>query len=405
MTKRIAFLNYNQLPFSNTAHSMCFTNLFYRFVDQFYLTGHKEDDIEIHLLGLSIKPEELETPNANFDYYKNNYAGKVTSLFTQKKYLNSRSGPNVFYGFLEFIRTSWLLRKYLKSNRIDTVVCYSDAAFYIIFFSLTLNVDFIFDCKGDRISELIYDGRSTVFTKVNDLYQNFLLRRIRKILISSTTLEDLYIDRCKKARFIENTNYYDDKFIRHQGSLKPGRKTRFVYSGSTVRYQMFDETLLLFKYYHDKYPDSELLLLIRDDHAKVREKIEFAGLDQQSVILAFAPSLKELNDYLNTCDIAIMLRDSVKINFYAFPTKFAEYLAAGLPVIGTIGVYDTWNVIRQNDLGVIINLEHPLNEEIPKIHDFISRVTPEFKCRCADWALQHLSWNHNIQRIYDEIVE
>ena len=405
MTKRIAFLNYNQLPFSNTAHSMCFTNLFYRFVDHYYATGHKENELEIHLLGLSIKQEELETPNANFDYFKNHYAGKVKYLFTQRKYRSSRSGPNVLYGLFEFIRTSWALRKYLKSQKIDIAVCYSDAAFFIILFSLSLRLNFIFDCKGDRISELKYDGRSPLFIRFNDLYQNFLLRRMRKIFISATKLEDLYKGQSKKAKFIVNTNYYDDKFIRYEGTGYNSGKTRFVYSGSTVRYQMFDETLLLFKHYHDKYPDSELLLLIRDDHTKVLEKIKQTGLDPQSVILTFAPSLKELNEHLNTCDIAIMLRESVLINYYAFPTKFAEYLAAGLPVIATNGVYDTWNMLTSEGLGVIIDLNNDPDKEIPVVHDFIVRMNSDLKSHCAGYALRHLSWGQNIQRIYNEIVD
>jgi glycosyltransferase involved in cell wall biosynthesis len=405
MTKRIAFLNYNQLPFSNTAHSMCFSNLFYRFVDYHNATGHIKNDIEIHLLGLSIKDEEMEGPNANFDYFKNQYADKVSYLFTRRKYRSKGKGPSVFYGVLEFLRASWQLRKYLKTNRIDTLYCYSDLALFIILFSLTLKTKFFFDSKGDRIGEMKYDGRSPLFIRVNDIYQNFLLRRMKKVFISSSKLEELYKSQAKQATFIENTNYYDDRFFHDRKAEKPTGKIRFVYAGSTVRYQLIDETLLLFRHYHDLFPNSELLLLIRDDHAKVKEKMKEAGVSPESVILTFAASLDELNNFLNTCDIAIMLRESFLINYYAFPTKFAEYLATGLPVIGTNGVYDTWKMITQNDLGVIVDLDRPQAEEVPKVHDFIISHDSGFRSHCAGWALEHLSWSHNIERIYNEIIE
>jgi glycosyltransferase involved in cell wall biosynthesis len=202
-----------------------------------------------------------------------------------------------------------------------------------------------------------------------------------------------------------NTNYYDDKFIKYFVKTRKNSKIRFVYSGSTVKYQMIDETLLLFKYYHEKHNNTELLLLIRDNNEFVKKRIIELEMDPRSIILSFASSLKELNEQLINCDIAIMLREENFLNTYAFPTKFAEYLASGLPVISTKGVYDTWKIIFEQDLGVIIDLNNPLLVEIPKVDDFIQKIDIKVKCKCADFAFEKLSWSNNISRIYNEIVE
>ncbi|TAL72239.1 MAG: glycosyltransferase [Bacteroidetes bacterium] len=234
---------------------------------------------------------------------------------------------------------------------------------------------------------------------------NFLIRRTSKIFISSSKLKDIFRGQHSGATFVMNTNYYDDNFIKYPVRTKKNDKIRFVYSGSTVKYQMITETLLLFKYYHEKQNNSELLLLIRDNTELVKKKIKELELDPGSIIFSFAPSLKELNDQFVNCDIAIMLREVNSLNTYAFPTKFAEYLASGLPIISTKGVYDTWEMIVEQDLGVIIDLKNPLITEVSKVDDFIQKIDYKLKCKCADFSFQKLSWSNNISRIYQEIIE
>ena len=393
------------MPFSNTAHSVCFTNLFYRFLDRYEEDQINSKNIGIYLLGLNIQPSEMEEINANFKYFKNKYSDKIQYSLIKRhfRYLNNKM--NILFAFFEFIRSAWILRQYVKRNKIQTVFCYSDSAFFLILFCLSLKTNFIFDCKGDRLSELKYNGRSGIFIKLNALYMNFLLRRTSKIFVSSSKLEDIFRDQLRGAAFVMNTNYYDDKFIKYPVRTRENDKVRFVYSGSTVKYQMIDETLLLFKYYHEKQNNSELLLLIRDNTELVKTKIKELELDPDSILISFAPSLKELYEQLINCDIAIMLREENLLNFYAFPTKFAEYLASGLPVISTSGVYDTWKMIVEKKLGVIIDLSNPLRMEVPKVADFIQEIDYKLKHKCADFSFEKLSWSNNISRIYHEIIE
>jgi glycosyltransferase involved in cell wall biosynthesis len=404
MIKNILFLNY-QLPFSNTAHSICFTNLFYRFLDYYDKDITRSQDINIFLLGLNVQPDENGKANANFEYFKNSYTGKIQYSLIERKFPHVNNKLNIVYAFFEFIRSAWLLRKFVKRSNIHTVFCYSDPAFFLILFCHTLKVNFIFDCKGDRLSELKYNGRSSIFIKLNAVYLNFLIRRTSKILISSSKLKNIFRDKYLRATFILNTNYYDDKIIKYSSKPRSNDMVRFVYSGSTVKYQMIEETLLLFKYYHEKHNNSELLLLIRDDIELVKQKIKELKMNPGSIIISSTLSLEELNEKLNTCDIAIMLREENPLNLYAFPTKFAEYLASGIPVISTKGVYDTWKIIVEQDFGVIIDLNIPLSMEISKVKDFVQKMDYKLKLRCADFSFQKLSWSNNISRIYHEIIE
>jgi glycosyltransferase involved in cell wall biosynthesis len=362
-------------------------------------------NICVHLLGFNIQPSEISESYPNFEHFRNAYSDKIHFSLISRKYRYLDNRLNILYAFFEFIRSAWILRQYVKRNNINTVFCYSDSAFFLILFCLSLKVNFIFDCKGDRLSELRYNGRSDIFIKLNSLYVNFLSRRTSKIFITSSKLKDIFKIRPYNPPFVINTNYYDDKFIKYPGLARENDKVRFVYSGSTIKYQMINETLLLFKNYHEKQNNSELLLLIRDNTDLVKKKIMEFELDPDSIILSFAPTLKELNEQLINCDIAIMLREENPLNYYAFPTKFAEYLASGLPVISTKGVYDTWKIIVEQDLGVIIDLKNPLSKEISKVGDFIVKIDDNLKCKCADFSYRQLSWSNNISRIYKEITD
>jgi len=374
-------------------------------MDHFEEDKDNNKNIRIYLLGLNTQPSEMEELNANFEYFKRAYSDKIQYSLIKRKFRYLNNKLNIVFAFFEFIRSAWILRQYVKRNNIQTVFCYSDSAFFLILFCFSFKVKFIFDCKGDRLSELKYNRRSNIFIKLNAIYMNFLVRRTSKIFISSSKLKEIFKIHSNSTIFVINTNYYDDKFIKYSERTSNNDKTRFVYSGSTIKYQMIDETLLFFKYYHEKQNNSELLLLIRDNTELIKKRIKELELDPNSVILSFAPSLKELNEQLLNCDIAIMLREESPLNYYAFPTKFAEYLASGLPIILTKGVYDTWKIIFDQALGVIIDLNNPLRSEVTKVEDFIQNIDLKLKCRCADFSLQKLSWSNNISRIYHEIIE
>jgi hypothetical protein len=102
----------------------------------------------------------------------------------------------------------------------------------------------------------------------------------------------------------------------------------YVYSGSLVAYQRFDETLALFRAALAAQRKARLIVLT-PDAGRARELCA----DLSDSVICRSVRHTEVNGYLNAADFGMLIRDATPTNFVAFPTKFAEYAMTGLKVV------------------------------------------------------------------------
>lgn len=105
--------------------------------------------------------------------------------------------------------------------------------------------------------------------------------------------------------------------------------TVFVYSGSLVAYQLFDETVETFQRALAAGQKARLIVLTPDVE---RARQICSALPAGSAICRSVKHT-EVNGYLDAADFGMLLRDSTPVNHVAFPTKFAEYAMTGLQVV------------------------------------------------------------------------
>lgn len=103
----------------------------------------------------------------------------------------------------------------------------------------------------------------------------------------------------------------------------------YIYSGSLVDYQLFDETVATFREVLAAGQNARLIVLTPEVE---RARQTCVGLPASSVICKSA-NYAEVNGYLNAADFGMLLRDPTPVNLVAFPTKFAEYAMTGLKVV------------------------------------------------------------------------
>lgn len=116
-----------------------------------------------------------------------------------------------------------------------------------------------------------------------------------------------------------------------------------VYSGGLARFQCFEESVALFRRLRGEVPALRLLVVTPRPEAA---RPALVGLPDDSYALRSA-RLEEVNAWLNVADAAIMLRRPDPLNAVAFPTKFAEYGMAGLPVLMTDAVPEAAAIARE----------------------------------------------------------
>jgi hypothetical protein len=146
------------------------------------------------------------------------------------------------------------------------------------------------------------------------------------VVIPCAASEDLFFyDPALRARMRQELGYREDDCV-------------YVYSGSLVSYQCFDEMAALFASWRAADPQARLLVLTPDAEAARRR---LTHLDPDALRITSA-RFDAVNGYLNAADAAFLLRRPSLINRVASPTKFAEYCLTGLPVIMTDAVEQTW---------------------------------------------------------------
>ncbi|MEN6626039.1 MAG: glycosyltransferase family 4 protein [Candidatus Sumerlaeia bacterium] len=180
-----------------------------------------------------------------------------------------------------------------------------------------------------------------------------------------------------------------------------------AYLGTLAAWQCGAEMMRLFGELSRRRPDLHYLLIMpAGDHEKARELIAANGLAGENVLLAELPH-EQVPAALRQAHAAVMLRRDDPVNRVSSPTKFAEYLAAGCPLImtGRIGDYSALAV--QSDIGIALDpalLDEPAwpEAELEKILGFIDRCRAGHDAmarRCRDTAWENLHWEPAIERL------
>jgi hypothetical protein len=161
--------------------------------------------------------------------------------------------------------------------------------------------------------------------------------------------------------------------------LEPIEKdvVQVVYSGSAAGWQSFEllsglaDQLL-------SHPRVSLVFLSPDDR-NIRELVSrYPGRVHR---LWLKPD--DVRYQLNLCDAGILVREDTITNRVASPTKFAEYLAAGLPVLISSNLGDFSALVKAHDLGLVVEEGKPLPE--------LKQVPPTERERLRAFALEHFT--------------
>ncbi len=122
-----------------------------------------------------------------------------------------------------------------------------------------------------------------------------------------------------------------------------------VFSGSNFGWQSFD-LIRQFCEVQLNFDERIKIVFLSKEDAAINELIR----KYKDRIICKWLAFDEVLDFLRMCDYGILLRESNDTNNVASPTKFAEYLAAGLSVIVSDNL-EFSKLVTDNNCGIIIN--------------------------------------------------
>lgn len=196
--------------------------------------------------------------------------------------------------------------------------------------------------------------------------------------------------------------------------LELGVNEKFVvsYLGTLSVWQWPEAMFSLFAQIYQKKRDSLFYLLLPEaDHAKALQFIEKHNLPEESYILTEVPHEK-VGSVLGIADVGVLLREPHPVNKVSSPTKFGEYMAAGVPVIATEDIGDTSDFVKLENLGLILSPsgDGVTSDDLVRMIEFIENVQKNrglWSRRCSNFAGTKLDWAFYgtvLQESYDKLI-
>jgi len=126
-----------------------------------------------------------------------------------------------------------------------------------------------------------------------------------------------------------------------------------VYLGSFGGWYMTDEMTDFLALAHDRDPNTFSMILTQSPRQMVIDRMSSSGIEPQNfMVTQVTPG--EVPNYLRAADMAISFIKPCYSKQSSSPTKIAEYLAAGLPVVCNTGVGDLDKQIEENTAGALL---------------------------------------------------
>jgi glycosyltransferase involved in cell wall biosynthesis len=386
-----------------------------------YLIGLSKFNIEIHLISFEKKDRfikkrvdiELLTKNNNIFWYPLRYHQKPPVLST--------------------IYDLWNLKnkaaEIISKNKISIVHCRSYISSLI---GLSLKrkngIPFLFDMRGFWADERI-DGK--IWNLSNPLFKiiySFFKRKEKEFICESDYIVSLTDNakneilswnlNCKKDINIQvipccadlehfNSNKLNSKNLK-EWQLNLGiEENDFVisYIGSLGTWYMMDEMMDLFKVVIEKIPNCKFLIITADNPAIAYQAAGKLNISKKSIIVTKAER-NEVPYLIKLSKFSIFFIKPAYSKKASSPTKLAEILGMGVPVICNDRVGDVESIVEKGNVGFVLK---EFNQEayqavLEKMMLFLSTSDPN---AIANYANTYASLEDGISKyhhVYKHIV-
>jgi len=150
------------------------------------------------------------------------------------------------------------------------------------------------------------------------------------------------------------------------------------YLGSLGTWYMLDEMLSFFKQLSIQKPNAKFLFITNDNTNIILEKAEKIEIKFEKLIF-FSAERNEVPSLISISNASIFFIKPTFSKKASSPTKMAEILAMGIPVICNSGVGDIDEIINQTNTGICIKNfdQQSIKDAVNKI-DSLRIIAPEY---------------------------
>jgi glycosyltransferase involved in cell wall biosynthesis len=237
----------------------------------------------------------------------------------------------------------------------------------------------IFDARG-VYPEQILERNSKLIGKIRYYWWKYLEKKLLKRSDLIIGVTNAFIQHFK--RIVPEAEYkyipccFNQHYVKGPETKSNIRKqigfsvddTVIVYSGNlSAQYSSLGLLIDVFSQINSLVEKARFLILTKSDTTELNSLLNEYALRNNSVIKSLSPEQVPL--YLSAADIAILFREESIVNEVAMPTKFAEYLSCGLPVIVSRSIKGVAQLTEEFSVGVVLDKPVITSEIINKLLD------------------------------------
>jgi len=203
-----------------------------------------------------------------------------------------------------------------------------------------------------------------------------------QIIPCCVDLEKFSID--ERDRDVVNELELEEKFV-------------LTYLGSLGTCYFLAEMIDFFLHVRRKINNAFFLFVTHSDKELVINAAKEKGLESADFKVIDSP-FNKIPAILSACDASIYFINPY-MKFGSFPIKLGEYLACGLPVIVNSGIGDTEDIVKNHEVGVVIN-DFSADEYERSLRELLELFSKKaiLKQRCREVADKYLSLTMGCQK-------
>lgn len=221
----------------------------------------------------------------------------------------------------------------------------------------TMAGDFADDVNDENVF-----SKFDIFFKVLDLVDRMIIRLSDAVIVlsersKSILMKDDFLNKkdryevipccCDMNRFNEESKDINEEFY------NLGGEANLCYLGSLGTCYLFDKMLDFFKAWKDRFKTAKFFIISQTEKDFITREIINNMLSLDDFVILKTPPDKVVY-YLKLCKASVMFIKPVECKIGSSPTKFAESLAAGVPVCINKGIGDADIVIKDEKVGVLL---------------------------------------------------
>ena len=222
-------------------------------------------------------------------------------------------------------------------------------------------VKYIFDMRGfwadERVDGGLWRINGSNYKVAKWFEKKFLLAADHVVVLSHATIFELsnfiYLRNQLPPITVIPTCADLNIFTPKKNNIKNSNFV-FGYVGSVGTWYLFEEAIVCFRELLRLRPLAKFLILNRNEHSFIKEKLSEANIADSNYELISATH-SEMPNHISRMDASVFFIKPVYSKKASSPTKLAEFLGCGVPCICNAGVGDIAEILETESVGIVLS--------------------------------------------------